>query len=85
MAVYVDEAIWPWRGKKWAHLMADDLDELHRFAASIGLQRSWFQNTGDHPHYDVTEGYRKRAIVNGAIAVTGLEMVRWNKQRQNKS
>jgi Protein of unknown function (DUF4031) len=44
---------------RWSHLFTgphDQLDELHAFAASIGLRRSWFQ---DKPwpcaHYDVTE------------------------------
>ena len=32
MAVYVDEAIWQWQGRKWCHLLADEIDELHRFA-----------------------------------------------------
>ena len=39
MAVYVDEAIWHWKGRRWCHLMADDLDELHRFAARLGIHR----------------------------------------------
>src|SRR5262244_3520300 len=38
-AVYVDEAIWEWRGLKWAHLLADDIDDLHRFAAALGIHR----------------------------------------------
>ena len=24
MAVYVDDAIWHWKGRKWCHLLADD-------------------------------------------------------------
>ena len=32
MAVYVDDAIWHWKGRKWCHLLADDEAELHRFA-----------------------------------------------------
>ena len=31
--VYVDTAVWHWQGLKWAHLLADDIDELHRFVA----------------------------------------------------
>ena len=33
MAVYVDDALWQWHGLRWCHLLADDIDELHRFAA----------------------------------------------------
>ena len=38
MAVYVDAAIWKWAGHRWCHLMADDTDELHRFAAAARRQ-----------------------------------------------
>jgi hypothetical protein len=40
MVVYVDQAMWDWQGLKWCHLLADDLDELHRFAASLGIKRT---------------------------------------------
>jgi Protein of unknown function (DUF4031) len=40
MAVYVDAAIWKWKGLKWCHLLAEDIDELHRFALSIGVKRT---------------------------------------------
>jgi hypothetical protein len=43
MACYVDKPEWEWRGKMWAHLLADSLDELHAFAGKLGLQRAWFQ------------------------------------------
>jgi hypothetical protein len=35
MAVYVDSAIWAWAGCRWCHLLADDLDELHRLGAVV--------------------------------------------------
>jgi hypothetical protein len=38
--VYVDAAIWDWQGLKWAHLLADDTDDLHRFAAMLGVHRA---------------------------------------------
>jgi len=38
MVVYVDQAMWAWQDLKWCHLLADDLDDLHRFAASFGDQ-----------------------------------------------
>ncbi len=68
MAVYVDEAIWPWRGRKWCHLLADDIDELHRFARTHGLQRFSYQGPPKtpHPHYDLTGFERSRAIRHGA-------------------
>ena len=46
MAVYVDSEEILWHGKLWCHLVADSLDELHTFAARLGLRRSWFQASG---------------------------------------
>ena len=70
MAVYVDEAIWAWQGRKWCHLLADDIDELHRFAAALGLHRMSYQGPPKtaSPHYDLTSYERRRAIANGAKA-----------------
>jgi hypothetical protein len=70
VAVYVDNAVIPWRGRLWAHLIASDLDELHALAAAIGLRRVWFQDRRRFPHYDVDAEYRERAIAAGAIAIT---------------
>ena len=53
MTVYVDDAVTLWRGRRWAHLMADSLDELHAFAARLGLPRHAFQDKTSGAHYDV--------------------------------
>ncbi|HEY0223985.1 MAG TPA: DUF4031 domain-containing protein [Pseudolabrys sp.] len=68
MAVYVDDAIWVWHGRKWCHLLADDVDELHRFAAALGLHRISYQGPPrtSKPHYDITGFERSRAIALGA-------------------
>ncbi len=84
MAVYVDEAIWDWQGRKWCHLLADSIDELHRFAAKLGLHRLSYQGPPrtSAPHYDLTACERRRAITHGAIAcdraviVTALRQLR---------
>lgn len=67
MAVYVDSEGIRWRGKEWCHLVADSMEELHLFAASLGLQRRWFQDKGRYPHYDVTMAVRDRALRMGAV------------------
>ena len=73
MAILVDEAIWPWRGRRWAHLVSDaGYEELHAFAAGVGLRRMAFQ--GDH--YDVPELVRDRALALGAEPVRGRDLVR---------
>ena len=71
--ILVDQAIWPWRGRRWAHLVSDEsYDELHEFAARLGLRREAFQ--GDH--YDVPDEYRTRAIELGATPVDARDLVR---------
>jgi len=75
MAVYVDHARIEWRGKLWCHLVADDLDELHQFAAALSLPRSWFHRRASLPHYDVTTCARMMALRAGALPVTPREIV----------
>ena len=73
MAILVDAAIWPFRGRRWAHMVSDDsYDELHRFAQSLGIPPRAFQ--GDH--YDVPTEVRARAIAAGAEVVTSEQLVR---------
>ena len=76
-AVYVDEAIWEWQGLRWAHLLADDTDDLHRFAAALGIHRTSYQGPPrtSVPHYDLTSYERRRAIACGAIACGRDEIV----------
>jgi hypothetical protein len=71
MSVYVDDSFIEWRGKTWCHLQADTADELHKFAAKLGLRRAWFQTRPGRPeldHYDVTASKRDQAIALGAVA-----------------
>ena len=70
MAVYVDDATTLWRGHRWAHLMADTLDELHAFAARLGLRREKFQDKTSGAHYDVPAPIREEALRMGAIAIS---------------
>lgn len=67
MTVYVDDECIEWRGKVWCHMVADTPDELHAFAARIGLKRAWFQSNSVYPHYDVTLSVRVKALQLGAI------------------
>ena len=73
MAVLVDPAIWPRRGRRFAHLVSDHSEEeLHAFAARLGIQRRWYQ--GDH--YDIPAALRLEAIAAGAEPVSAVELVR---------
>jgi hypothetical protein len=73
MAILVDRPIWPWRGKKWAHLVSDEsYDELHAFAKQLGVPRRAFQ--GDH--YDIPDHLHGKAVELGAELVEGRELAR---------
>ena len=70
MTVYVDDAVVLWRGQRWAHLMADTLDELHAMAADLGIPRRAFQDKPSGAHYDVTPALREQALALGATAIS---------------
>lgn len=78
MTVYVDTiVIYPNARRPFhngsCHMTADSLDELHAFAARLGLKRAWFQNHPLAPHYDLTELVRTRAVLAGAKEETCRE------------
>ena len=50
------------------------LEELHAFAAKLGLRREWFDG-GRYPHYDLTGGKCTEAIRLGAEVVTQRDVV----------
>lgn len=79
MTVLVDELrVWPharhacFRNGS-AHLTADTLEELHAFAARLGLRRSWFQADDRHPHYDLAPSKHSFALELGAMFVPARE------------
>ena len=74
MTVYVDHAFAVGDWGRWSgggHMQADTLDELHAFAARIGMRQEWFQSKPGRPekdHYDLTRATRDLAITLGAVA-----------------
>jgi hypothetical protein len=76
MSVYVDDAFVGSDWGRWTgggHMQADTLEELHAFAAKLGLKPAWFQTRPGRPdrdHYDLMRGRRDRALALGAIAET---------------
>jgi len=71
MSVYVDTARHPFRGYIMCHMIADTLEELHLMADKIGMERRWFQAPpkASHPHYDIPENKRAKALAFGAKEV----------------
>jgi hypothetical protein len=92
VAVYVDD----WRQPatvgpvtaRWSHLTADTTDELHLFAAALGMRRAWFQEHPHDPlrhHYDVTDRLRDEAIARGAVPLTWRQAARARRVRRRAS
>ena len=62
----------PFAVKDWCHMAVDgSFEELHAFAATLGIPRSRFQ--GDH--YDLVPWVRERAVLLGATEVETAELL----------
>ncbi|MFF8310809.1 DUF4031 domain-containing protein [Streptomyces lydicus] len=73
MAIYIDRPIWPGHGRMWSHLVSDEsFDELHAFAARIGVPRRAFERD----HYDLPEERYADAVRAGAVEVGSKELLR---------
>ncbi len=73
MTIWIDQPIWPRHGTVFAHLISDSsLDELHAFAARVGLHPRSFE--GDH--YDVPQERYAAVLASGATSTTGADVVR---------
>ena len=73
MAILIDPPAWPAHGTLWSHLVSDsDYDELHAFAALLGVPRRGF----DLDHYDVPDEAFDRLVAAGAEHVDGHTLVR---------
>ena len=72
-------------GGKWCHMWCDgDVDELHRMAESISLNRNYFQDVKNFPHYDLVESKRKLAIQFGAQEISLRTWIRKRKGMQKQ-
>lgn len=61
---------------EWCHMVSDEsVEELHEFAARIGMKRRAFQNTS-RPHYDLRPSTRRLAVSLGAEEVGMKDLVR---------
>lgn len=73
MAILVDDPLWANHGTLWSHLVSDEsLDELHSFAASVGIPPRAF----DRDHYDVPIDRIDDLVAAGAERVSSRELVR---------
>lgn len=80
--IYVDDCKWtkgPGGRQKYAHMVADSYEELHEFAAMLGLGRHFFHKSAKYHHYDISSKFYQKALNMGAETVdssTILEMSR---------
>ncbi len=92
MTVYLDD----WRqaahlgpvDDRWSHLVADDEQELHEFAARLGMRRAWFQTRGSRPHhahYDLPERARAEAVALGAVEISWRDLGRMLRDRRREA
>jgi len=71
--ILIDPPTWPGWGRTWSHLVSDSsLEELHEFAARVGLQRRLF----DEDHYDVPIERYDDVVAAGAHEVSGHDLIR---------
>lgn len=71
--ILVDSPIWHAHGRRWSHVVSDaDVDELHDFAAGLGLPARAFHRD----HYDLPSHLLDEAIAAGARPVGSRELVR---------
>jgi hypothetical protein len=70
--ILIDPPLVPAHGRLWSHLVSDEsYDELHAFAASIGIPARGF----DRDHYDVPAERYDDVVAAGATPVSSRELV----------
>lgn len=73
MALLIDEPRWWFEGRRWSHLVSDTShDELHTFAAAVGIPRRGFHAD----HYDVPDEWYDRVVALGAEPTPSRELLR---------
>ena len=86
MAVYVDDAMIPYRNMKMSHMVADHTDELLDMARTIGVKVMWLQYRDTHrEHFDICSSKRELAIKAGAIKVSQKELATIVSKRSHQS
>jgi muramoyltetrapeptide carboxypeptidase len=70
--IFIDPPTWPGHGRLWSHLISDtSYEELHRFAASVGIPPRAFERD----HYDVIADRYDAAVAAGARPAGSREIV----------
>ena len=73
MTLLIDPPNAPGHGRLWSHLASDEsYEELHDFAASLGIPRRGF----DRDHYDIPSERYEQVVAAGATPVSSRELIR---------
>ena len=65
----------------YCHMVADDIEELHVFAESLGLKREYLHQAKIQ-HYDLTPNKRILAVKKGAVEVSSREIILLDKKKR---
>ncbi len=72
MTLLIDPPNSPGHGRLWSHLASDEsFDELHRFAARLGIPQRGF----DRDHYDIPAERYEQVVAAGAVPVSSRELI----------
>lgn len=72
MTLLIDPPNSAGHGRLWSHLASDEsYDELHRFAAGLGIPRRGF----DRDHYDIPAERYEQVVAAGAVPVSSRELI----------
>lgn len=75
MTVYIDDMNFKYGRMIMCHMIADSIDELHIMAGQIGINRKWYQNKPNRPHYDICLSKKALAIKLGAVEINSKELI----------
>jgi hypothetical protein len=52
------------------------IEDLHKFALTIGVKRHFFHSSAKIKHYDISGDQLDNAIIAGAVQVSSRELIR---------
>lgn len=74
--IYVGKREYKYGRMYMSYMIADSLEELHRMADSLEVDRKHFQDKEGKPHYDICRENKRKAIELGAKLIDDREIVK---------
>ena len=86
MGVYIDSMNKPYGRMIMCHMVADSQEELLNMARKIGLNIRWLQYPNTYKeHFDISLGYKAKALAHGAKEISRKELGAFLKSRKSSS